>query len=1317
MKKNGVLLSAFTALLVMAGLTSGAQNLVITEISYNPPESGSDSLEFVEIYNNGTTAVNLNGYNFTQGFNYTFPSVMLNANDYILVAVDSMAMWNSFGVSAYQWTSGGLSNSGEDITLVTNTGVTVDSVDYDDGSPWPTSADGGGYSLVRCDLTLDPNLGTSWSQSGTMVSGLIINSNQVYASPGAVDGACSANPPTPTIPSYTVSQVTGNDANGVADSLAVDCKLTLVLYSIDFDGNSGYSLFGYDATGGINVFSFSDVSSYTSPMPGDSIRVIGSIAQFNGLTEIIPDSIVVLGTGVNVQAPTVRTTMDESTESEYSRLNGFSLVTPSQWPTSTGSSNVDITNGTDTVIMRIDSDTDIDGTPAPIGSFDVIGAGSQFDNSSPYDEGYQILPSSLNDIIVAAPANPTANFNIGSVTAIESAGTITVELNINPPSTTQDTITLQLTPGVGIGPGDGTITPIPSLTTGLFDLIIPANEDSTGFTAQIIDDALVESNETLFVDMVAVSSGLLMGNNDDFELIIIDNDAPAPGIPHYDIAQVTTDDANGVVDSLNVECKLTGIVYTDDYDGNNGYSFYIYDATGGINVFSFNDIGSFVVTRGDSIRVIGQIQQFNGLTELVPDSIVVLGSGITLNPPAVVSTLDATTEGEYIRLNGYSLVTPSQWPAAGSSANVDITDGVQTLTMRIDSDTDIDGTTAPTGTFDVIGAGGQFDSSNPFTSGYQILPRDTFDIIPSVPLTPTINFPAGSQQQLESAGTITVTLPISPVSSSMETVDVYVSNGAGATSADYTTTPAAVNDTISLTIPANAASVSFDIDIVNDAIQESNEDITFTLVNPSAGLTIGLINPHVFTIQDDDTPIPTYQISDIDGVDAQGIADSLNVYCRVNGVVTISNLQATRLDFYFTDISNNAGIKVFMNGLGTYNPIPGDELRVVGTIGQFNGQIQLIPDSMTVVSTGNVIAPTVVTTLDETTEGRILRLNDVELVDTTGWPTANFGNFDLLLPNGQVFTLRIDSDIPALWPSAPVGKFDVIGLGGQYDNAGGNQTPPYDSLYQILPRKIEDIIVILPKLAITEVMPSSNHSGAIGGDWFEVTNFGNDPVDMNGFSWDDDSQQSGKHLINSTYTIAAGEAVIFFQGLTADVPAWLQSWTQAINGLRVIAEDDFGPIGFSGLSSGGDEVNLYDDKGQRVSQAAWTANDVTAGVSIQFDTTGTLTGPSQLGVDGAYNSNDGDLGNPGNMNPVSLSEFFLKNIDVYPNPTSGLVYLQTEIAQDKKIEITALDGRLIRTINSEERLVEIDLNDLPAGIYIFTVELDGARASRKLIVE
>ena len=56
--------------------------------------------------------------------------------------------------------------------------------------------------------------------------------------------------------------------------------------------------------------------------------------------------------------------------------------------------------------MRIDSDTDIDGSPEPVWPVDIIGLGSQFDSSVPYDGGYQILPRYYADDFLPAGSLP-----------------------------------------------------------------------------------------------------------------------------------------------------------------------------------------------------------------------------------------------------------------------------------------------------------------------------------------------------------------------------------------------------------------------------------------------------------------------------------------------------------------------------------------------------------------------------------------------------------------------------------------------------------------------------------------------------------------------------------------------------------------------------------------------------------------------------------------------------------------------------------------------------------------------------------------------
>lgn len=168
-------------------ITQPAASIVINEINYNGPENGIDTTEFIELYNNGSVAVDLTGYYFNQGITYTFPSMIINAGGYAVVALDSGAIRNVFGVSSLQWTSGGLTNAGEIITLYDNFNMLVDSVDFDDNSPWPVgppSPDGGGPSIELKDPNLDNNVGSNWSISYNLVTGQIINGLQVYGTPG-----------------------------------------------------------------------------------------------------------------------------------------------------------------------------------------------------------------------------------------------------------------------------------------------------------------------------------------------------------------------------------------------------------------------------------------------------------------------------------------------------------------------------------------------------------------------------------------------------------------------------------------------------------------------------------------------------------------------------------------------------------------------------------------------------------------------------------------------------------------------------------------------------------------------------------------------------------------------------------------------------------------------------------------------------------------------------------------------------------------------------------------------------------------------------
>ncbi len=168
---------------VEANIDTTISDIVITEIMYNPPESGTDTLEFIELYNNGNESVNLGGYEFISGVDFTFPSFSLASGDFVVVAVNSAAMLNVFGINTFEWTSGGLVNGGEPIELVNSSGFTIDIVNYDDVSPWPTQPDGYGPSLILCNPDSDNSLGANWTYSQNFV-GLNGVDSSIYATPG-----------------------------------------------------------------------------------------------------------------------------------------------------------------------------------------------------------------------------------------------------------------------------------------------------------------------------------------------------------------------------------------------------------------------------------------------------------------------------------------------------------------------------------------------------------------------------------------------------------------------------------------------------------------------------------------------------------------------------------------------------------------------------------------------------------------------------------------------------------------------------------------------------------------------------------------------------------------------------------------------------------------------------------------------------------------------------------------------------------------------------------------------------------------------------
>ncbi len=159
---------------------------------------------------------------------------------------------------------------------------------------------------------------------------------------------------------YKIRQLRGqNPATGISDSAGSRNNFYLkgIVQSPDFNAK-GLNFSLKDSTGSIMVVSATDISAYT-PSIGDSIEIRGLITQHNGLIEVIPDSLSLLHNAKQLIKPAIVSVLSEKTEASLVKLNGVHLVDQTQWNPSANSFNVEITDGTDTFTMVIDSTIDL----------------------------------------------------------------------------------------------------------------------------------------------------------------------------------------------------------------------------------------------------------------------------------------------------------------------------------------------------------------------------------------------------------------------------------------------------------------------------------------------------------------------------------------------------------------------------------------------------------------------------------------------------------------------------------------------------------------------------------------------------------------------------------------------------------------------------------------------------------------------------------------------------------------------------------------------------------------------------------------------
>jgi hypothetical protein len=460
------------------------------------------------------------------------------------------------------------------------------------------------------------------------------------------------------------------------------------------------------ATGSMTAYGANVIDS--GVVIGDEVQITGTVGFFNGLTELVNCTVINItghpGEPTPVDLTLAQLNADpESYEAQFVRVSGLELDPASIWPPANSNGVVTVLQGAESFAMFIDRDTDIDGSPAPSGVFTLSAVIGQYDNSSPYLDGHQLIPRSLTDFVYSGNQPPSVSGLAHDPYVPTDSESVTVTALV-----VDDSALTAVDLHYAVD-GGGFVSVAMGIVSGdIWGGTIPAQADGAVveyYVSATDDEAETSTSATFSYTVYAV-------------------------FPCADIATIRANDPDGMPLLMGSTQYVCGVLTVGSEFGVGG-PFYLTHATGSLALYG----GAFNTTTaviGDEIEVVGEVGFYNGLSQLVNNaSVTILGHAGAPAPVATdLATLNAdpeSWEAQLVSLTGLELADPGQWPNPGSHATLSILQGAETFDLRIDRDTDIDENPAPVGLFNLVAVVSQFDNSSPYTEGYQLQPRSYAD--------------------------------------------------------------------------------------------------------------------------------------------------------------------------------------------------------------------------------------------------------------------------------------------------------------------------------------------------------------------------------------------------------------------------------------------------------------------------------------------------------------------------------------------------------------------------------------------------------------
>ena len=384
----------------------------------------------------------------------------------------------------------------------------------------------------------------------------------------------------------------------------------------------------------------------------------------------------------------------------------------------------------------------------------------------------------------------------------------------------------------------------------------------------------------------------------------------------------------------------------------------IQDDTGGMVIYAGGFDAGLIV--GDEIIITGAIDIYAGLIEVTPTAptdIELLSSGNDLPAIQMLTISEILTNGvdyesEFVQIDSVTIVSGS-WPTTGSSVNMTIANPAgETMTMRIDGDTDLHTHDAMLGYFTLDAIVGRYNDV------FQVFPRYYSDLQQIGDPTPLITGVSHDPASPIPTDDVTVMATIidnaSVASASLEyVVDSGVEMVVAMTAGD--------DNAYSGVIPAQAANavVSYTVSATDDLGGVSTTEAFNYIVYGGSVNTIA-------SLQDGTIPAETS--------------------VTIGGIVTAEPYAfypEDDLRYYFIqdDFAAQSGIKVYDPGRALAQ---GDEVRLTGTVTEYFDMTEIIDvTEFEILSHANSMEPMVITLGGdmELYEGMLVELQDVTVTE------------------------------------------------------------------------------------------------------------------------------------------------------------------------------------------------------------------------------------------------------------------------------------------------------------------------------------------------